>query len=54
MSTQSSLGKDQHNILLLAGRLLLSRILTASGLVRYCSSDLDALNIPLKEHIFLH
>lgn len=54
MSTQSSLDKDQHNILLLAGRLLLSRMLTASGLVRYFSSDLDALNSPLKDHILLH
>lgn len=54
MSTQSNLDKDQHNILLLEGRLLLSRMLTASGLVRYSSSDLDALNSPLNDHIFLH
>lgn len=54
MSMQSSLGKYQQHILLLAGRLLLSRMLTASGLVRYTSSDIDALNSPLKDHILLH
>lgn len=54
MNTRSSLDKDQHNILLLAGRLLLSRMLTASGSVRYSSSELDAVNGPLKDHIFLH